>query len=340
MPVLDNLTSFAAADFLSLTKQGEECLVIVVAGSFVMPPPGRSPGAPLALCDEQLAPPRTDTYWGEPEKSSLRYEAPSAYTRPATDVLLHGRAWAPRGRKVTRAQVTARVGALEKRALVSGTRVWYRSLVGLSASDPLPFESVPLQYEYSFGGTCASRYEAHNPVGRGLYESAQEALDKPLPSLEEPQAPIRGWTDRPPPCGFGPVARHWQPRLGWAGTYDAAWVEKRAPLWPLDFDERFFQTASRGLQASPHLRGGEPVVLEGVSPEGPIAFALPVFRLLARCTFARRREKRRMTLDTVLLEPEERRLVLTWRATFPTHRELATHEVTSVRLLEPWEDAP
>jgi hypothetical protein len=340
MPVIDNLTPFAATDFLSLTKEGEECLVIVVAGSFVMPLPGRASRAPLALCDEQLAPPRTDAYWGEPEKSSLRYEAPSAYTRPATDVLLQGRAWAPRGRKVTRAQVTARVGALEKRALVSGTRVWYRSLVGLSASDPLPFESVPLQYEYSFGGTSASRYEARNPVGLGFYESAKEALDQPLPSIEEPQAPIRGWADRPAPCGFGPVARHWQPRRGWAGTYDTAWVEERAPLWPPDFDERFFQTAPWGLQASPHLRGGEPVVLEGVSPEGPIAFALPVFKLLARCTFARRREKRRMTLDTVLLEPEERRLVLTWRATFPAHRELATHEVTSVRLLESWEDAP
>lgn len=340
MPALENLTPFAATDFLSLTKEGEECLVLVVSGSFVMPPAGRSPAAPLALCDAQLAPPKADAYWGEPEMSSLRYESPSAYTRPATDVLLHGRAWAPRGRKVTRTQVTVRVGALEKRALVWGMRVWYRGLVGLSASDPLPFESVPLQYEYSFGGTGASRYEARNPVGRGFHESAKEALDKPLPSIEEPQALVRSWADRPPPCGFGPVARHWQPRLGWAGTYDAAWVEKRAPLWPLDFDERFFQTSPEGLRASPHLRGGEPVVLEGVSPEGPIAFALPTFRLLARCTFARRREKRRMTLDTVLLEPEERRLVLTWRATFPAHRELATHEVSSVRLLEPWEDVP
>lgn len=255
-------------------------------------------------------------------------------------MLLHGRAWAPRGRKVTRTQVTVRVGPLEKRAHVWGARVWYRSLVGLSASDPLSFESVPLQYEYSFGGGATSRYEARNPVGRGFYENAKDAIDKPLPSIEDPSSPVRGWSDRPMPCGFGPVARHWQPRLRLAGTYDAAWVEKRAPLWPLDFDERFLQTAPHGLQASPHLRGGEPVVLEGVSPEGPLAFALPAPRLLARCTFARRRERRSMTLDTVLLEPEERRVVLTWRATFPAHRELATHEVSSVRLLEPWEDAP
>ena len=340
MPTLQNLTPFAAKDFLSLTKQGEECLVLVVAGSFVLPPPGRATHTPLAVGEEQPPPATTDTYWGEPETSSLRYESQSAYSRPGTDVLLHGQAWAPKGRKVTRTQVALRVGALEKRAVVSGTRVWYRGLLGLSASDALPFESLPLRYEGAFGGTTASGFEARNPVGRGFYATAKEALEKPLPSIEAPEALVRGWADRPPPCGFGPVARHWQPRRGWAGTYDAAWVEKRAPLWPQDFDERFFHAAPDGLRASTHLRGGEPVVLEGLSPDGPLAFSLPTHQVLARCSFAGRREKRRMVLDTVLLEPEARRLVLTWRATFPAHRALATHEGSTVRLLEPGEDAP
>lgn len=340
MPALKNLTPFVATDFLSLTKEGEECLVLVVAGSFVLPPAGRSTNTPLAVCEEQLQPATTDTYWGAPEKSSLRYESQSAYMRPGTDVLLHGQAWALRGRKVTRTQVAVRVGALEKRAVVSGIRVWYRSIVGLSASDALPFESLPLRYEYAFGGTSASGYETRNPVGRGFYASAKEAQEQPVPSIEAPEATVRGWADRPPPCGFGPVARHWQPRLGWAGTYDAAWVEKRAPLWPVDFDERFFHSAPEGLWASTPLKGGEPVVLEGLSPDGLLAFTLPTHRLLARCTFAGRRERRRMVLDTVLLEPEERRLVLTWRATFPAHRQLATHEVSTVRLMECWEDVP
>lgn len=338
MPALENLTPFAATDFLTQTKEGEDGLVIVVSGGFTLPAPGRASVVPLTLCEVQPSPPTTEVYWGAPETSSLRHEAPSSSARRATDVLLDGRAWAPRGRKVTATQVRVRVGPVEKRAQVCGTRVWYRGLVGLSASDPLPFESLPLRYEYSFGGTRASGYEPRNPVGRGFYTSAKEALEQPLPSIETPEALVRGWADRPPPCGFGPVARHWQPRLGWAGTYDAAWVERRAPLWPVDFDERFFQVAPEGLQASPHLRGGEPVVLEGVSPDGPLAFRLPEYRLQARCTFAGKREKRRMTLDTVRLEPEERRVVLTWRAMFPAHRRLATHEVSTVRLLEPWED--
>ncbi|REG14286.1 hypothetical protein ATI61_1275 [Archangium gephyra] len=340
MPVLGNLTPFAAADFLSLTREGEECLVLVVAGSFAMPRPGRPSTETLPLCDEQLAPHETDVYWGEPGTSSLRYETQAVYTRPMTDVLLHGHAWAPRGRRVGVTQVSVRVGPLQKRAVVSGTRVWQRGVVRVVPSDPLPFESLPLRYEHGFGGTAGTQYETRNPVGVGFYESERKALDNPLPSIEEPQAMIRSWSDRPEPCGFGPVARNWQPRLGFAGTYDAAWVERRAPLWPADFDERFFQVAPAGLRATPHLRGGEPVVLEGVSPDGPIAFPLPTYRVVARCHFARRVERRLMTLDTVYLEPDDRRLVLIWRATFPAHRELATHVKSSVRLLEPWEDAP
>ncbi|WP_437761134.1 DUF2169 domain-containing protein [Sorangium sp. So ce281] len=340
MPALDNLTPLAAADFPSLTRDGAECLVVVAAGSFVLPAPGRPAAGPLRLCDEQPAPRAADEYWGEPGASSLRYESEAAYTRPLTDVLLHGHAWTAGGRRAATASVAIRVGRLEKRALVFGARVWRRGVAGLSASIPEPFRSMPLRYEQSFGGAAAGAYDARNPVGMGLHASEREAQDRPLPFIEDPAAPIERWSDRPPPCGFGPVARSWQPRLALGGTYDAAWIERRAPLWPADFDERFFQAAPRGLSASPHLRGGEPVVLDGVSPDGPLAFSLPVCRVVAKCAFARRVVRRLMTLDSVYLEPDERRVSLVYRATFVAHRELAGHEATTVRLLEPWENAP
>jgi hypothetical protein len=82
------------------------------------------------------------------------------------------------------------------------------------------------------------------------------------------------------------------------------------------------------------------VLLDGVSPDGPIAFSLPVCRVVAKCALGRRVERRLMTLDAVYLEPDERRVSLVYRATFAAHGELAGHEVTTVRLLEPWENAP
>jgi hypothetical protein len=145
-------------------------------------------------------------------------------------------------------------------------------------------------------------------------------------------------TDRVPPVSFGPIARSWQPRLGFAGTYDEAWVEQRAPLWPHDFDPRFFHAASPGLVASPGLKGGEPVVLAGFSPEGQIAFPLPRHRLMVKSLFHTRTDRRELMLDAVQIEPDDRALTIIWRAAIPAHRELTQHEYSFVRELEPWED--
>ncbi|HYO68748.1 MAG TPA: DUF2169 domain-containing protein, partial [Archangium sp.] len=218
-----------------------------------------------------------------------------------------------------------RVGPYQKGIHVFGTRVWYRGVSGLKASEPRPFESMPLRYERSFGGTALvaghepPAHEPRNPVGVGLYGSAKEAVEQPLPNLEDPFQLMRSPTDRVNPVGFGPIARNWQPRLGLAGTYDEQWVERRTPLWPPDFDVRFFNAAAPGLVASPELKGGEPVVLAGLSPEGQMAFPLPQHRLMVKTVFRHRIDRRELVLDAVQIEPDERALTLLWRAAIPAH---------------------
>ena len=76
---------------------------------------------------------------------------------------------------------------------------------------------------------------------------------------------VRSPRDRPLPRGFGPVARHWLPRRALGGSYDAAWVEARVPLWPADVDPRFFMAAPEPLQATRHLVGGELLVVLGTA---------------------------------------------------------------------------
>ncbi|AKQ70360.1 hypothetical protein A176_007272 [Myxococcus hansupus] len=80
------------------------------------------------------------------------------------------------------------------------------------------------------------------------------------------------------------------------------------------------------------------MVLSGFSPDGTLSFHLPRPRLVASAKFRNRVDRRRMRLDAVLLEPDERLLRMYWRAAFPAERELAHHEQTFVRELEPWED--
>lgn len=344
MPIIENTTAFTARDFLSIDKDGADTLAVCVCGTFRLPEPGRPISEEPLLADEQPEPFPEDVYWGEPGKSSLRYEGQSAYFRPGTDIYVNGHAYAPRGRPVKEMLVAVRVGTCRKGIQVFGDRMWRRGITGWRSSSPEPFESMPLRYERSFGGPAAQdgappdAYEDRNPIGRGFHPKGRDAADQPLPNLEEPLRLLTSPTERVPPAGFGAIARAWQPRLSYGGTYDQKWVEQRAPLWPLDFNVKFFQAAAPGLVMTPLMKGGEEVVLSGLAPEGTFSFHLPHRRLVAKAVFRDRTERQRLRLDAVLLEPDERLLRLYWRAAFPAEQTLAQHEFTLVRELEPWED--
>jgi hypothetical protein len=343
---LANLTYFAASDFHSITKEGADVLAICVAGRFDLPSRDHPRRDPLRISDDQPPPPAADIYWGEPGESSLRYENQATYVRPGTDVYLNGHARPPGGRPVTELRVKLQVGALSKETVAIGDRVWQGGLLGLSASPPRPFDAMPLVYERAFGGNLVAEgirpaaWEQRNLVGRGLYRDAMEAAGKPLPNLEDPARRISRWSDRPPPAGFGPIARSWLPRLPFGGAYDARWVEERCPLWPLDMDLRFFQAASPGLVAAPYLVGGERVRIEGVSSHGPIEFMIPRRRLIVKSTFRHKVDIRPMVLDGLLIEPDQGAVTLYWRAAVPIQRELHLHQHSVVRQLEDWEAIP
>src|SRR5262249_35772306 len=153
-------------------------------------------------------------------------------------------------------------------------------------------------------------------------------------NVENPRSPIRGPEDRPSPMGFGPIARWWQPRAGFAGTYDARWQRERAPVWPEDFDERFFCAAPAALQAVPHLRGGDPVYLEGLHPGGPLRFHLPSPRMVVRFRFHSRDMRRALTLDAVIIEPDTGHLTLIHRAAAPAMPTMTAHRETVIRHIE------
>jgi hypothetical protein len=343
---LANLTPFAAVNLHSIDKDGAELLVVCVAGRFEMPKPGRAVSDSLRVAPKQVPPPVQDVFWGEPGQSSLRYETQSTYYRPGTDIYLNGHARPPDGRPVSEMRVRLQVGPCTKEIVVIGDRTWDDGLLGPSPSAPQAFDAVPLVYERSFGGSLPegggrkAAWEPRNLAGRGLYRDASEAHGNPLPNLEDPKRRIRSWSDRPPPAGLGAVFRAWQPRVALAGTYDARWLEQRCPLWPLDLDLRYFHAAAAGLVASPHLKGGERVRIDGVAPGGAIEFQVPHRRLIFKNVFRHRVDYRTPVLDGLLLEPDEGAVTLYWRAACPLRKDLPRHEYSVVRELEPWEDEP
>ena len=344
MGPIENLTPFGVACLPNVDRAGDEIMVIALAAHYALPPPGRPHRGPLELCEDQGAPHFDDLHWGEPGVSGLRYEGQSAYDRPGTDIYLNGSAHAPGGRAVAQVDVEVAVGPCRASARVIGDRVWVNTAGTLSASPPVPFVRMPLLWSRAFGGgrpeLGARGYEARNPVGVGLYEDVEAATEAPLPNIEDPHALVRESWSRPDPVGFGPVARHWAPRAHFAGTYDDAWTQERAPLWPEDFDERFFLAAVPGLQAIPHLRGGEPVSLAGLDPGGGHAFLLPALRVSCKSVLRGGTQRVATRLDALILEPDLGRLTLIHRAVVAVGRSASAHRYSILRCLEDWEPTP
>lgn len=322
---LKNQTPHALAQLIELDRTGAEHLLVVLRAEFAIGKGGVLEVAP------PLDPPRPgDVFHGDPTTTSIKGEAELSSIKPATDVLLFGSAVARR--TGTRAMdVMLRVGPVRKIVRVYGERRWKRALLAKSASDPLPFERVPLIWENSWGGTDVTPEdekhhgaEPRNPVGRG-YRARGSKLpweDELCPSLEDPSDSLGGPGRKGTPAGFGPIGRGWLPRREHAGTYDEKWVAEKMPLLPDDFDDRFHQAAPADQIAPRYLKGGEKVELAGCIEEGKLELALPVLRPRFEVRLRSRVETAAMVLDTVALETDVRRLRLVFKGKVRVHKEL------------------
>lgn len=325
-PGVDNLTPFTFEPLFLTDEELRPLFVPVVKATFEL----RPRGAPvLAPTQEPLR--VGGERWEGGETTSPRLEPEGAFFKPATDVVLVGHAHAPaRGTRELLAEL--RVGPVHKQVRVVGDRTWFKSLGGMGMTQPLPFERMPLRYERAFGGWDRSAedparhtFEPRNPVGTGFRAPGsrfEEGLR--LPNLESPAEPLRAWGQRPPPTGFGFLEPHWQPRAALAGTHDAAWEKSRRPLLPRDFDRRFLNGAPPDQLVPGYLRGGEPVLLTHVTPHGPLRFrlpALPPVRVVAPRAQDLDDVDLELKLDTVVMDTDAMRLLLTWRGTFVLRRE-------------------
>ncbi len=343
MSLIENLTPFAHASTCAYGLDDRAYIVHCLAARFHLPPPGAPFGGPLTLA-EQRAPPMVDEHWGDPSVTSLRAPGQGIVARPGAEVYVVGSVFTWRLRETTMMDAHVRVGTCSRAIRVTGGRVWRRGAMGLRPSPPEPFTSMPLRFERSFGGTLTNAsgkvvaQEPRNPVGVGLAVTAADAIGAPLPNLEDQEDPITSWDRRVAPASLGPIPGSWQPRLGFAGTYDAAWVASRAPLWPRDSDMRFFRAAVPGLCAPSPFRGDEPVRIVGFAPEGTFEFSLPSFRVLAKHTYTDSETRRLLSCAGVLIDTDERTITLFWRAAAPLEQGIRRLLATVIRVVEPWEE--
>ncbi|MBR0565986.1 DUF2169 domain-containing protein [Azoarcus sp. L1K30] len=321
---------------------GREHLVIVAKASWRIPAPRQRPRPlppqPLAVAD---------AYHGVPGRSAMRYCDDFARFKPRCDVLFDACAHAPSGHPIRQLDLAVQVGALNKRIRVFGPRNWTRGLLGLTPSEPEPFIRMPLHFGHAFGGSRS--YDANgktltealltNPdgLGWGGPNTARGLVGAPVANLEHPDDQIKRPDGPNQPVALSAIGRHWQPRQGYAGTYDDAWRRDVAPFLPEDFDDRFHQCAPEDQQID-YPRGGETVRLNHLVPSCPaLAFSLPqldgVKVRILRTDYST--EQIDAVVDTLFFETDAERFSAVWRASSPIRRRLQEFDTIAVGPIEP-----
>jgi hypothetical protein len=330
---VDNGTPHACEHLFLRDEEGRMVLVVLVQATFDLIGPTSA-----VLAEKPVPVSLTGELWGaDASVSSYRVEPAFAFFKPSTDVVLVGHAQSG-GRPATELQVTFRVGPVGRTLRVLGDRTWLKSGDFIAPSRPQPFERMPLVYERAFGGWDRTppdprdhTFEPRNPVGTGFRAPGARFEDgMRLPNIEDPGDPVLQHGRAVAPAGVGFTSPDWQPRAALAGTYDDPWTTSRCPLLPKDFDRRFFQGASAGLIAPEYLLGNEPVLVENASPLGRLSFRLPgVATPTCRVALARRQDARpALQLDTVIVDTDADRVVMSYRAHLPLHD--GPHDVLSI----------
>jgi hypothetical protein len=344
---LINTTKMVAGYTMATAPDGRESFVVVVKGTYIIPE--RAEQEPV-LADEQMPLVMCDEFTGEPGFSAIRYEIDFAPHKPHCDVLLNGSAYSPQAKPTDRVTVSLSVGTLTKSFDVVGNRKWQAGILMTTYGDTEPFTVMPISYDNAFGGVDRSQEDESkhcwyplNHAGVGYYYYTNKAAidGKPLPNTEETGRAINNSSGSFKPMAFGPIGRAWQDRIKWAGTYDKKWLDEKFPFLPDDFDYRYFQSTPEDQQMN-YLRGGEPVELTNLTARGHTKFELPKDLSLPVVFLLRTGEivESFAKLDTLLLEPDRGRFMLTWRAAQPIQRTVKEiQRIVAGRTAREWEDA-
>jgi hypothetical protein len=371
---LVNKTPFSSLTFSARDQRLQSSHVVVMRATYYIKEDGT-----VAISDEQEPIVLNDEYFGEVNKSSVRQESDLVPYKPKCDVIVNATAYAPGGRPSPGFAVGVRICAppgdnensgpliLEKRLTVTGPRRWEKEFLGGWKLKPstVPITSLPLRYEYAFGGECrinrgdpaGKRVEAAfhltpeqrnqhpdgpeaaplthavcetNPLGIGFaeewYVKARESKTFPAPRIDSPENPVTNLGKSYLPQGFGIFTKAWRQRLELAGTYDGEWREKRWPYLPEDFDVAYWNGAHPDMQTH-HLAGDEHIMLTNLTPGGKLNFTLPGHLPFVRALYEDgRAEPVPAPLDTLFIEPDSMKVSLVWRAALPIHPDNAVVE--------------
>ena len=309
-----------------------------------------SPGRQTQRAERARPLVKMDVYYenGDPQWSTVQYETDLVPFKPATDVVVIGKAYAPQGKPTCQMNVGIEVAGRCKVIYVIGDRYCsYRRRLTPLLTDPDPFTEMEIRYDRAYGGTDNKSNPdlpfayPRNTMGTGVAIANEPAsLDGlALPNIEEPDDLLtperivlgepRRWNDQPLPTGCGWFQRTWYPRCSFVGSMpgfvdtDTVLREEKLGMVPKgqvalarqfklpSFDVRFNNGASRGL-VFPYLKGTEFLRLTGLTREGQLEFTLPAEKPSIMLNISLGENQLKPVLHTVCVRVEDMQVDLVW----------------------------
>ena len=172
----------------------------------------------LELAETQTPIATTDRHYGAIGQSSLIEESDLAPYKPQCDVIIAARAYAPGYRPAPRFHAAVQIFAkpstqppwdrapprelLSRRLLISGPRYFERER-SWALSEPVPIDSLPVRYEYAWGGEC--RINANDSAAQRVPEAARLTPAEQAGHPDQDNPPIAHTCSEHNPLGRGYV---------------------------------------------------------------------------------------------------------------------------------------
>ncbi|EOF5434805.1 DUF2169 domain-containing protein [Salmonella enterica] len=208
-----NLTPFSTLCYTMLDGQDVEHRVVAMKVGFtlartadgtLLPRIQENPAMPLCMQND---------YAGELNHSQVLQESDLSPFKPRCDVIVNGTVYAPGGLPAREVPVALRLLTADRQVLldrqlqVTGARFFDRHpLTGQwSLSEPEPFISLPLHYQYAFGGEC--RINKEDEAAKSVPEKYRLTPEQQAEHPQPDNPPVAHTACITSPHGLGFVER-------------------------------------------------------------------------------------------------------------------------------------